>query len=593
MQLDEVWEDRPVVDTESLETFFSNQLVKDICKRRTNLLKICNILNLTDTSPQYKEQYDNAASIIVKAVNECTPIIISGDYDVDGMTATAVLYSCLKAVGAEVTWWIPSREDGYGINAEKIQDVAHNCMFQAPLVITVDNGIAAAEEIAKLPPTYKVIVTDHHLADGKELPKCEYILNPKVFAKEDDDEYMISGCFIAAKLGLTICGLMKHKDYELISYCEVLTGLSILSDMIPLNWTVRNIMSLAMIAFNTLEHPGLRALMTLSGFKYGADITTNFLSFILIPKLNATGRMNRVDLGMQLLLDTEDTSEGGRDSLILANEVINCNRSRKTIEDITVKEAFSLIEMMYRIDDSTLPPAIVVYKHDWLAGVIGIVAARLVDLFKVPVICLTGIETVHGSGRAPDGYDLYAGLEQCKDLLIQFGGHKVAGGLSLSDKNIVAFRNKFTEIYANQKKTKYTRYIDATTAIKNIKDTSFQLFLKQAEPFGNSNEPLNICLKNVTVLNSYKKGESLYLIIADKTDNVLISKYRAEEEWYNILPQEVIDIVVTPNLTYFTGTTLPEYRAVAFKRCEEINKDALKNVKIYTDEAAYKKAVNG
>ena len=592
MQLGETWEERPNL-VETTGKIYNNNLIDAICKRRPHLLKAPEILNIVDTSPQYKDQYVNAALIIKDAILEHRAIVIAGDYDVDGMTATSVLYNCLKAIHPmNISWWIPSREDGYGINAEKIQECVDKNKIKSPLIITVDNGIAAAEEIAKLPDNYKVIVTDHHLADGKELPKCEYILNPKVFAKEEDDEYMISGCMVATKLGLTLCDLMQHKDYDLINYCEVLTGLSILSDMIPLNATVRDVMSLAMIALNVTEHPGLRSLMTLSGFRYGSDITTNFLSFILIPKLNATGRMNRVDLGMKLLLDREDKSEGGKDSLLLANELINCNRSRKTIEDITLGEAFELVNIIYHKDDDTLPSAIVVYKQDWVAGIIGIVAARLADLFKVPVICLTGDDILHGSGRAPDGYDLYAGLDKCKDLLIQFGGHRVAGGLSLEASKLEEFRNKFSEIYADQKDTKYVRRIDAVGTIKELKDVSFQLFLKRAEPFGNLNDPLAIRLNNVKVINSYKKGESLYLIIGDDTDSVLVTKYRAENEWYELVPYETIDIVVTPNLTYFTGTTLPEYRAVAFRNTTEDDSKVLDKIKIFTNEEEYKKHIN-
>lgn len=592
MQLDETWEERPNL-VETTGKIYNNNLIDAICKRRPHLLKAPEVLNIVDTSPQYKDQYVNAALIIKDAILEHRAIVIAGDYDVDGMTATSVLYNCLKAIHPmNISWWIPSREDGYGINAEKIQEFVDKNKIKSPLIITVDNGIAAAEEISKLPNDYKVIVTDHHLADGKELPKCEYILNPKVFAKEEDDEYMISGCMVATKLGLILCDLMQHKDYDLINYCEVLTGLSILSDMIPLNATVRDVMSLAMIALNVTEHPGLRSLMTLSGFRYGSDITTNFLSFILIPKLNATGRMNRVDLGMKLLLDREDKSEGGKDSLLLANELINCNRSRKTIEDITLGEAFELVNIIYHKDDDTLPSAIVVYKQDWIAGIIGIVAARLADLFKVPVICLTGDDILHGSGRAPDGYDLYAGLDKCKDLLIQFGGHKVAGGLSLEASKLEEFRNKFSEIYADQKDTKYVRRIDAVGTIKELKDVSFQLFLKRAEPFGNLNDPLAIRLNSVKVINSYKKGESLYLIIGDDTDSVLVTKYRAENEWYELVPYETIDIVVTPNLTYFTGTTLPEYRAVAFRNTTEDDSKVLDKIKIFTNEEEYKKHIN-
>ena len=593
MQLIETWENRPIINELSDDTpVMGSKLINEICKRRSNLTRMCDILNITDTSPQYNEHYENAANIIIDAIRAHKRIIIAGDYDVDGMTATAALYSCLNAVHwANISWWIPSREDGYGINAAKIQEFAEKNMIDSPLIITVDNGIAAVEEIAKLPENYQVIVTDHHLAEGKELPKCEYILNPKVFAKEEDDEYMMSGCFVAAKLGLTICKLMNHKDYDLISFCEIAVCLSILSDMIPLNWTARCMMRLGMISFNRCIHPGLRALMTLSGFKYGSDITTNFLSFILIPKINAAGRMNRVDLGMQLLLDTEDASDNGKDSILLANDLINCNRSRKTIEDIIFKEAFELIELLYRKDENTLPSAIVVHKADWLAGVIGIVAARLTDLFKVPVICLTGTDVLHGSGRAPTGYDLYSGLEACKDTLIQFGGHRVAGGLSLEASKLDEFRKKFSEVYASQTDNTYPRLYDSTATIQEIKDVRFQLFIKQAEPFGVLNDPLAIRLNHVYVANTFTKGESICLILRDNTDSVLVSKYKPDDDWYKINIGDTIDIIITPNLVYFTGTTIPEYKGVSFKSVTP-DIDIPANARIYTNEEAYKKHIN-
>lgn len=594
MQLIETWENRPIINELNDDTpIMGSKLINEICKRRSDLTRMCDILNITDTSPQYDEHYVNTANIVIDVIKAGKPIIIAGDYDVDGMTATATLYKCITSIRSnDVLWWIPSREEGYGINYEKVMELVQaNNYQQGALIITVDNGIAAAEEIAKFPENIKVIVTDHHLAEGKELPKCEYILDPKVFAKEEDDEYMMSGCFVAAKLGLTICKLMNHKDYDLISFCEIAVCLSILSDMIPLNWTARCMMRLGMISFNRCVHPGLRALMTLSGFKYGSDITTNFLSFILIPKINAAGRMNRVDLGMQLLLDTEDTSDNGKDSILLANDLINCNRSRKTIEDIIFKEAFELIELLYRKDENTLPSAIVVHKADWLAGVIGIVAARLTDLFKVPVICLTGTDVLHGSGRAPTGYDLYGGLEACKDTLIQFGGHRVAGGLSLEASKLDEFRKKFSEVYASQTDNTYPRLYDSTATIQEIKDVRFQLFIKQAEPFGVLNDPLAIRLNHVYVANTFTKGESICLVLRDNTDSVLVSKYKPDDDWYKINIGDTIDIIITPNLVYFTGTTIPEYKGVSFKSVTP-DIDIPANARIYTNEEAYKKHIN-
>lgn len=605
----EYWEDRPDSprghESIMLAMFEDNlQIVTDICHRRAHMLESTGIINIVDACPEYSEHYDKVADIITTAVKECTPIIIAGDYDVDGMTATAVLYSCIKTLepNAEVAWWIPKREDGYGINAEKIQEIAHDCMFQSPLIITVDNGIAAAEEIAKLPPSYKVVVTDHHLAEGKELPKCEYVLDPKVYAKEDSDEYMGSGCYVAAKLGLT---LLKDKPRistsEINTYCEILTGLSILSDVIPLNPTMRAIMNLARIAFSVTKHSGLSALLFLCNYRDGMDITTSFLSYIVIPKLNAAGRMGKVEVAMKLLLQHNPTSPeytnfmDDKTVVLMASDLFNLNRDRKIIEESMMREAFLLVEKDYRIDDDTPPDAVVVYKSDWLAGIVGIIAARLVEVFNAPVICLTGTGILHGSGRAPQGYDLYSGLASCSDILLEFGGHRVAGGVSLAEDKLGAFRERFSKYYKDEGEHRFVRYIDSTTTIDQIKDVRFQIFLKNVEPFGNMNEPLNILLKHVTVLNTFKRGETRYFVIADKTDNILVSKFRPEEEWYDVQQQDVIDLIVTPNLTYFSGATVPEYRAVSFRHVSLIDtptEGTGAKVRVFTDEAAFKQATS-
>ena len=623
MKKNETWENRPNINTGEISSILnlykdSLPVINDICNRREHLLETNGVLNLTDTSPEYKDVYDRAADIIINAIRNDHYILISGDYDVDGMTATATLCACLhvayKISMDHVRWWIPTRDDGYGVNADKITAYIKSLGWTDKniLIITVDNGIAAKDEIAKLTAqsNIKVLVTDHHLAEGKELPECEYILNPKVFAKEDSDEYMASGCYVAAKLGLivvktiysspeyslpTVKVIYDTVRYNLTTYCEVLTGLSILSDVIPLNVTMRGALSLAMIGLTVLEHAGLKALLTLCNYNEGNDITTNFLSFIVIPKLNSAGRMNRVDVGMKLLLlfGRKDLITGesisDRDALLTANELINLNRDRKIIEDAMLTEAYFLIEKHYNIKEN-MPPAIVVHSSEWLAGIVGIVAARLAEAFQVPTICLAGTDVLHGSGRAPQGYDLYNGLAYCKDVITEFGGHRVAGGVSLTKDKLDEFRTKFSEFYKSENEHKIVRYIDGTATIDQLKNVKFQMFLKTVEPFGNLNEPLSILLENVTVLSSFKRTESQYYIVAEKSgNNIVIGKFRPEPEWSALQPGCLVDFLVTPNLTYFTGLTVPEYRGISFRLRRD---EALNNMKVFTNEKDYLDAVN-
>lgn len=600
MQANEKWVDRPEVELGELSLLLQGYLnssvpiISDICKRRKYLLQPINIFGLVLAEPAYQPEYFNAAMIVMDAIRENKFIVIAGDYDVDGMTATAVLAACLKYVDARYTWWIPERSEGYGVKADKIFEVLSKHNEANALVITVDNGISAKEEIAKLTENgCSVIVTDHHLAEGKELPSCSCILNPKIFAKEGSDEYMASGCYIAAKLGLEITKMRcRRESYtELENYCEALVGLSILSDMIPLNRTMRNMLALATTALPLLQHSGIKALLFLCGYREGVDITTNFLSYMVIPKLNAAGRMNCVNAGMQVLLDMF-TDE--KEAVIHANALFNLNRDRKLIEDSMIKEAFLSIERIYRVDDDHAPTAIIVHKEDWHVGILGIVAARLVDIFKVPVICLAGKDELHGSGRAPNGYDLYAGLESCKDILTEFGGHRTACGVALSSEKLSEFRVKFSDYYRTDGDHSYELYLDSTGTIDQLKNVRFQLFLKTAEPFGSENEPLNILLKNVTVLNVIKRVDSVNIIIADSSgNNLLLNKFRPDETWTDMLLGEKIDVVVSPNLTYFTGMTTPEYRAVSFRYVKPEATPLPKGIKVFTNEEEFNKHLKG
>lgn len=535
-----------------------------------------------DSDDKHYADYANIADTIIKEIDKNTPIVISGDYDVDGMTATAVLYTCLKKAGADVGWFIPSREtDGYGLCVHKLEKI----LKPGTLIITVDNGIAEVDNIAKLKADgFRVIVTDHHIPDMKNLPDAYAILNPKVTQSPDDDEYMASGCYVAAKLGLTIFKRSGHKfDSDLTTYCEALTGLSIISDVIELNPLMWHMLTYGLIALNNTNHSGLKALLNMCGCKSNADITAKSLLWNVTPKLNAVGRMDKAQAGMDILLLEEDTSSGKTDSLLMANTIKMLNNARKILENQITDEALALLSQKYP-DIEKLPASLVVYSPKWRSGLIGIVAARLVELTHVPTVVLTGEgEEIHGSGRAPENCDLYSGLQYCDDLLTSFGGHKAAAGINLKRENLEAFITKFTEYYKTNKPAEFVREYDCEATLTELQDIRFQMFLTNIEPTGNKNPPLVIRVNNVLALNYSKRRDTTYFTINEMENkrNIAVSKYRAPEEWDEKLEGHYIDILITPNLSYYTGITVPEWTVVAIADREiDLVEAAYKKIKI-------------
>lgn len=545
-------------------------VVKELAESRRNIRIMFNDGGI-DTNKVYPEVYNQAVDIVIDAIQNKRRIVISGDYDVDGMTATAALYTCIRHVGGDVDWAIPSREhDGYGMNYAKISS---KCKEHS-LIISVDNGIACNDVIAKLyADGHTVLVTDHHLAEGKILPTCECILDPKVFMKPEDDEYMASGCYLSAKLGNLIYQKMIGRfNPDLMNYLDAVVGLSIISDMIDLNPTMMYQLRCGLAALGNTSHAGLRALLSMSGYRDGINLNSTFIGMMVSPKLNAAGRMDNVDAGMQILLKETDTSSGNVDSMILANSLKALNTSRKLIEVQIVTEAYNQIEEYVGTDIQKIPAGLVAYGPEWKSGVLGIVAARLVDIFRVPVIVLSGTgDSIHGSGRSPEGGDLYGAMNDCADILTQFGGHKAAGGCSLLRKDLDAFRAKFAKVLEEKDRQENVRYYDGKVTIPNLHDLRFQQFMYGVEPTGKGNEPVSLLLADVWVVNVNKARDTTYISVVDRNTNtnIVVSKYRCSEEWTaaNLISTN-IDVLISPNVTYWNGVTSPEYKIISLKAHE-------------------------
>ena len=566
-----------------LNRIFADSTERDflnIFDRRANLENLT-IFRPVGVCERVNEKYwEEAAKIVEQAINDKTPICVYGDYDVDGMTATATLYTCLHKAGANVGWYIPSRTEGYGLHTKPFEG-------QKPgLIITVDTGIAAIDEVKELNAKgFKTLVTDHHLP-GEKLPEAVYILNPKVFLPETDDEYMASGCYVAAKLGLFVLQDSDIDDNDIRVYCDALVAMSINSDMIPLNPTMRRQLSYGLTALGITKHIGLRALLNVCNYNpifdpnvfvvSGANrpITSNFLSFMVVPKLNSAGRMDSIPTGMAPLLFEGDPNKSYDknmlDALGVAIKLQSLNQQRKIVENAICTEALNQAWQYIGDRIAEFPPAVVVYSKDWKVGVIGIVAAKLCEIFGVITIVLSGEgDTVRGSGRAPEGADLYGALTKCKDLLVQFGGHRAAAGLTIKQENIEAFKTKLVEVLKEEgTNTDFIRKYDAKVSIQNLHDVRFQSYVIEAiEPTGVDNEPLVLLLNNVTVCTASVNRETSQMVVCDKEHsevNLFVKKFRSQIDftaWVN----KTVDLLVSPDMTYYNGTTAIGYTLVSIR----------------------------
>lgn len=539
--------------------------IADICKRRSYLQIPVTQGYIGIASSVNMEHYQPGVELIQKFIDEKKPILIWGDYDVDGMTATSVMFHCLKTSGADVQWAVPNRLDqGYGIDA----DLITSKIPTGSLVITVDNGISDIEPVIKLiAKGYSVLITDHHLADT-EIPKATCIVNPKVSMTESMDEYIAPGVYVSAKIALNVARkYAQDKWRQLHHFCCCMTALGIVSDVIDLNHTMRMQLLYGLTELSNTRHAGLKALLNMCGMRDNQNLTATFLAYSVVPKLNAAGRMGQPASGVEILLMEYDDSVNYTVSLLAANSLKYLNADRKIIEGQIFDEA----KAMAQNHMSTHPNTIVIFKQGWHPGVLGIVAARLAETFFKPSIVLTNEqEMIKGSGRSVDNFDLHGALKLCESELISFGGHTAAAGVQLDKDHIVSFQKKFEEVVASSEiSSEMTIEIDADVSVTNLYDVRFQMFLENFEPVGKGNPELIFKLPRMEVVSSEERRDALYLVLKDQQEHtLLVSKYRAPNEYKNLIGK-IIEILISPSFVYFSGSTAVEWKIQSIKTIEE------------------------
>lgn len=434
--------------------------------------------------PDLNELYDpflmrdmEAASIrLAEAVRKNESVVVYGDYDVDGTTATAIVYSFLKEFGVKVDHYIPHRyKDGYGISEDGIAFAIEN---KVDLIVSVDCGITAVEE-AKYARAKGIdlIICDHHTA-GDIIPDAVAVLDPK----RPDCPYPfdgLSGAGVGFKLvqaTLTKLGLQQSVAYKYLD----LVAISIASDIVPLIDENRILMREGLKLINASPRVGIKALLDHIKMEIGKISTTNIV-FSLGPRINAAGRMGDASTALKLLIAA--TPEEGE---YYAAELEAINQKRRKKDSQTMDKA---VEMVGEFD-MDICSCMVLHDPDWHLGVIGIVASRLVDQYCRPAVMLSTVDgKIKGSARSIRGFNIYNALKECEDLLIQFGGHEFAAGLTMEEGNFEAFRTRFNEIVKLRLCDEDFRpelIIDAAVSLSDINDRFWKI-LNQFEPYGPNN----------------------------------------------------------------------------------------------------------
>ncbi len=417
-----------------------------------------------------------AVSRINQAITSGEKILIYGDYDVDGTTSVALTFSFFKKLHSEIDFYIPDRyREGYGISTQGI-DYAFENGFS--LIIALDCGIKSVDKIDYANERgIDFIICDHHLP-GDQLPAAIAVLDPK----RSDCTYPykeLSGCGIGFKL-IQAYALKYDIPFEQVSSYLDLVAVSIASDIVPITGENRILAWHGLIKLNTEPCKGLLALMNISGRKENLSIMD--VVFTIGPRINAAGRIDDAKHSVNLLIADDEAIA------IEKSQIINTkNTERKEHDSNITEQALAMID-----GDPVLisRKTTVVYNADWHKGVIGIVASRLTEKYYRPTIVMTNSNGyAAGSARSVAGFDLYEALCECSDLLIQFGGHKYAAGLTMKTENIPAFQQRFEEVVAAsipEELLVQAINIDAEIELKQI-DPKFFRILKQFEPFGPQN----------------------------------------------------------------------------------------------------------
>lgn len=444
--------------------------------------------------PFLMKDMTEAVERIQVAIAAGEKIMVYGDYDVDGTTAVALMYGFLKTFYPDVVFYIPDRyKEGYGISEKGVRFAAEN---DIKLIIALDCGIKAIEKVALASELgVDFIICDHH-TPGDELPAAVAVLD----AKRKDCNYPykeLSGAGVGFKLIQAIAMKRGIDSSQLDAYLD-LVAVSIAADIVPITGENRILAYYGLDRLNNTPRPGLKALMLSSNLE--KDIGISDVVFKIGPRINASGRLEHAKASVELLISSD--LEGAMERAKVVDEV---NATRRNFDENITKEAFEMIASREELVEWN---STVLFKDDWHKGVIGIVASRCIEKYYRPTIILTESNgKATGSARSVVDFNIYEAIEECADLLDQFGGHMYAAGLTLPVENVPAFQEKFEAVVKSRIEEVHRKpviEVDDELLLDQI-NYKFYNILKQMAPFGPGNtEPIfriaNVYAEDVTVL---------------------------------------------------------------------------------------------
>ena len=468
-------------------------------------------------NPFLMNDMDVAVARLNKALGKKERILVYGDYDVDGTTAVALVYKFLQQFSSNIDYYIPDRnEDGYGISKRGV-DYAYSTGVK--LIIVLDCGIKAVEEIAYAKSLgIDFIVCDHHVPD-EQLPCAVAILNPKLEGSTYPYPHL-SGCGVGFKFMQAFAmdnGIPADQLYPLLD----LVAVSIASDLVPIMGENRILAYHGIKQINHSPSTGLKAIINVCGLNE-KEININDIIFKIGPRINASGRVQQGKVAVDLLIENNLKA-----ALEMSYQINEMNEARKELDKSMTEEANRIVEGLESFDERR---AIVIFNPDWHRGVIGIVASRLTEVYHRPAVVITCTgDMATGSARSVTGFDVYKAMESCRDLLDNFGGHTYAAGFSLKVENIEAFAKRFEDFVTDNilpEQTAPVIEIDAELEFQQITRRFFN-DLKKFAPHGPENSKPIFCTRNVCDYGTSKvvgrRQEHIKLELVDNKSNTILN----------------------------------------------------------------------
>lgn len=519
---------------------------------------------------------EQAAARVHRAIAEKSPIMIYGDYDADGMTSTSILMRGLRALHADVEFYVPNRiVEGYGLNRAAIQQISQS---NAKLIITVDCGITSVDEVRFAKELgLDVIVTDHHeMID--ELPPADAIVHPNL-PGHDYPFVGLCGAGVAFKLMWRVCQLQsnaKRVSDRLRNYLLGAIGLAAIgtvADVVPLVDENRVIVRHGLKALKATPSVGVEALMRVAGVDRKPALSSDDIGFMLAPRLNAAGRMGKGEVAIELL-----TTESHERAAELAQLLDELNAQRVEVEREILQAAITQVrEQFSPIEDH---PALVLSGKDWHPGVIGIVAGRISDKFYRPTFVVTEPsdgELGMGSGRSIPGFDLNLALRHCTEHLVGHGGHAAAAGLRMDTAQIPDFRAALCKYVSGKLSAEDFQpqlRIDAEASLPSLTLRTVKQ-LEQLAPFGQANRRPTLCARGVSLGNPPKRmgrGEKHLSVTLQQNEVKLRAVAFNQADWVEPLSQHTgtLDIAFRPVLNEYNGRRSVELQIVDWKPAEKV-----------------------